>query len=338
MSKIYLGHLPHCDPLYGYLQKEIFNRFYGTAETVEFRVFRMNASNDVYLYEDTRTDRRVLGKFFLSSHMPDKNIASHRLEREYRNLREFRALGFDHGLHYVARPLGRNHELNRLLVVEYCQGESLDSVIGTAISTRHGNELFQRLTSLAFFLASLHNRTAQGGYVDFHECRQYTDSVLRDLQHQTLIGENEYREISSLCDQWRNCASMWQDNPVLVHGDATPSNFLFGDGLHVMSFDLERVRRTDRVFDVGRLAGELLHFFLRGTGNKYDAEPFIGHFLWEYACHFPDREQAFHSINRRIPYYMGSNLLRIARNDYLPWEYRRLLINETILSLRSIPK
>jgi aminoglycoside phosphotransferase (APT) family kinase protein len=84
---------------------------------------------------------------------------------------------------------------------------------------------------------------------------------------------------------------MWEDRQVFVHGDATPSNFLFGEGLSVMAIDLERMRRADRVFDLGRIAGELQHFYMQATGNKYVAEPFISHFLWEYACHFPDRDR-----------------------------------------------
>jgi len=60
---------------------------------------------------------------------------------------------------------------------------------------------------------------------------------------------------------------------VFVHGDATPSNFLFGEGLSVMAIDLERMRRADRVFDLGRIAGELQHFYMQATGNKYDAQP-----------------------------------------------------------------
>lgn len=63
-------------------------------------------------------------------------------------------------------------------------------------------------------------------------------------------------------------------------------------------------------------------------GDKFAAEPFIGHFLWEYATHFPDRESAFYSITRRVPFYMGVTLLRIARNFWIDRDYRRRLINE----------
>jgi len=61
---------------------------------------------------------------------------------------------------------------------------------------------------------------------------------------------------------------MWEDNQVLVHGDVTPTNILFGDGLWVIAIDLERMKRADRVFDVGRVAGEIKHFFMQHTGDK----------------------------------------------------------------------
>ena len=83
---------------------------------------------------------------------------------------------------------------------------------------------------------------------------------------------------------------MWADRQVWLHGDATPANFLFGHGLDVAAIDLERMKRGDRLFDVGRVAGELQHAFMAATGDAHRAEPFIGHFLWEYCCHFPDRE------------------------------------------------
>jgi len=77
-----------------------------------------------------------------------------------------------------------------------------------------------------------------------------------------------------------------------------------------------------------------MHFFLQSTGNKYAAEPFIGHFLWEYSCHFPDRDQTFRSTTARVPFYMGITLLRIARNEWFSPEYRRQLINEAKQCLR----
>ena len=119
---------------------------------------------------------------------------------------------------------------------------------------------------------------------------------------------------------------MWQDRQVWLHGDATPANFLFGHDLDVAAIDLERMKRGDRVFDVGRVAGELQHAFMRDSGDRHQAEAFIGHFLWEYSSHFPDHEQTFESITARAPYYMALNLLRIARNGYISQGYGRRLV------------
>jgi hypothetical protein len=105
--------------------------------------------------------------------------------------------------------------------------------------------------------------------------------------------------------------------------------------MDVAAIDLERMKRGDRMFDVGRIAGELQHAFMVGTGDKYRAEPFIGHFLWEYCSHLPDRDAAFISVTGRAPYYMGLNLLRIARNDYISEQYSAQLVEQAKVLLRN---
>ena len=67
---------------------------------------------------------------------------------------------------------------------------------------------------------------------------------------------------------------------------------------------------------------------MRDAGDRHRAEPFIRHFLWEYSCHFPDRERTFESIKSRAPYYMALNLLRIARNDYIDRDYAERLVDQ----------
>jgi len=58
------------------------------------------------------------------------------------------------------------------------------------------------------------------------------------------------------------------------------------------------------------------------------AEPAIGHFFAAYLEALP----ANAALRRRIfilnPFYMALAELRIARNDYLPWEHRRALVAE----------
>jgi len=249
-----------------------------------------------------------------------------------------RKYGFDCGPHYIARPLGCNPDLNKVLMIEYCYGELLSRIILRSIQNRDDGLLYSKLTALAYFLSAFHNRTAGEGHVDFDASgADYMDSLIERLRSLHLIDGGAAGELYWLRDRWKERPEMRADRPVTVHGDATPDNFMFGGGLNVMTFDLERLRTADRLFDTGRIAGELLHFFLMTTGNKYAAEPFIGHFLWEYACHFPDREQTFRTMTKRVPFYMGITLLRIARNDWLAMDYRKRLIHEAKLCLRRLP-
>jgi len=334
MSRVYLGRLSENDPLHGYLEHDIQPQVTGISASSTYRVFRLNGSNDVYLYEDRYTGTKLIGKFFLSARKQDVEKAASHLTHEFDNLCMMRDYGLTGYPHLVARPLGRNYSMNALLVTEDCAGKLLSDVILDAIQSGDHEMLYQKLTALAYFLSAFHNRTAIGEGVDFHQDCTYMDRLIARLVHIRAIGSGESQELYWLRDQWRNHPKMWEDQKVLVHGDATPENFMFGSGLGVMAFDLERTKRADRVFDVGRIAGELKHFFMRATGDRSAAEPFVGHFLWEYACHFPNRESAFKSITGRIPFYMGITLLRIARNSWIQPDYRYRLINEAVECLR----
>jgi aminoglycoside phosphotransferase (APT) family kinase protein len=226
----------------------------------------------------------------------------------------------------VIRPLGLSREINCVLALEYYAGEQFSHAIRRSILHHDDAHLFWRLKALAYFLATQHNRTANGHQVDFEADCRYFDRLVGRLHRDRRIGQWDCDELRWLRDLWRDRPAMWQDQQVWLHGDATPANFLFGHGMDVAAIDLERMKRGDRMFDVGRVAGELQHAFMSATNDRHRAEPFIGHFLWEYACHFPDRRSAFASISARVPYYMGLNLLRIARNDYISHDYGTRLV------------
>ncbi|MDH4100103.1 MAG: aminoglycoside phosphotransferase family protein [Nitrospirota bacterium] len=331
---IYLGHLSHNDPLHGYLNHEIMPQMGIHGANADFRVFGLQASNHVYLYEDSRSGVRVVGKFYGGICDRSPESACRRMEREYQNLSYLRGLGFNGYPHYIARPLGRNTGIDCILVQEFCWGIPLTDFIVKAITEGRREALFDKLTSLAWFLATLHNRTATEDRVDFnHDCA-YFDRIVDQLRNYGYMKSDEAGALFRLKDQWRERGHMWEDNQVLVHGDVTPTNVLFGDERWVVAIDLERMKRADRVFDVGRVAAEIKHFFMQYTGSGRQAEPFIGHFLWEYACHFPDAHSAFASITRRLPFHMGLTLLRISRNSWISGDYRRRLINAAKKTLR----
>ena len=332
----YLGHLPENDPLRHFLGTEILPQFGQHLADPVFRVFRLGERQTARLYQERSSGLRVVGKFFASPYQPGTAGSQRQMEREYANLQHLSCFGLCGYPHHVVRALGRNAALSSVLIEEFVADPRLSEFFDAA--ARHGQRepLFAKLTALAYFLARLHNRTANGLGVDFHEDGRYLNRLVGHLLAQHTLSPEEAQEFYWLRDRWTEQPRMWEDQQVLVHGDATPANFLMGDGLQVTAIDLERMKPADRVFDIGRIAGELQHTFLQATGDPYAAEPFIGHFLWEYACHFPDHHSAFHSICARVPFQMALTLLRIARNDWVSSDHRRRLIAEARTTLMSL--
>ena len=330
----YLGHLPVNDPFHAYLRNDIIPLLGIDLNSPRFRVYQLPASNHVYLYEDSHSQTRLIGKFFGGAASLGPQTAFDRMEKEFNNLNYLRNIGFNGRPHYVARPLGRNADLNKVLVEEFCYGTSLADFIVKAIRENARNILFQKLGALAYFLATLHNRTAHDSKVNFNKDCGYFGHIMEQLVNAGRIGWDEAMEFYRFKDRWREKTCMWEDRQVLVHGDVTPANILFGDDPWVIAIDLERMKSADRVFDLGRVVGELQHYFMQKTGDKWLAEPFIGHFLWEYACHFPDRDATFGAISRRIPFYSGLTLLRIARNAWIGKKYSNQLLDEARKTLR----
>ncbi len=337
MKGRYLGHLCRSDPLYGYIQDHISPQLGFNSPNARYRVFQFTCSRSVYLYEERHSNIRIVAKFH-EKHLQGSPLRPQKTgEKEYRDLLYIRSLGFASAPHYVVKPLGYNPNIGNALLVEYLEGDQLCSVINNAIYQGNSGRLYQKLAGLAHFLATLHNRTAADWQVNHQETHDYAGKLIHSLVTKWAMGPADSGELYFLRDQWRAKSCMWEDRAVLVHGDATPSNFLFGRGRHTMAIDFERMKWADRVFDLGRLCGELKHFFFQATGDAHAAEPFIGHFLWEYCCHFPDRMRAFKSITQRTPFHMGITLLRIARNSWIDPEYRWRLIREAKVILGGLP-
>ncbi len=336
MTKRYLGHLPPGDPLDGYLRFDIAPQMALRGTPTGFRVFQFAYSRDVYLYEEMGGAFRVVGKFFPPGRRWAQGLVRPPTETEFQNLIHLHRQGLNGSPFRIARPLGYNPWLHNVLILEYFEGQLLGDVINQAIRRNRRERLFRKLSAMAEFLAQLHNRTAGDWTVDFGHSYEYMGRLIEYLVQKRGMDRSEADVFYHLRENWRNRTCMWEDRRVIVHGDATPSNFKVGSGRQVMIFDLERMMWADRVFDLGRLSGELKHFFMQSTGDRWAAEPFIGHFLWEYCGHFQDRQEAFRSVTRRIPFYLGITLLRIARNSWIDWNYRRQLLEEAKENLRAI--
>ncbi len=326
MNGRYVGYVAGNDPLHAFLGTIIRERMGVPELQPAFRVFRLSGSNEVYGYMEKFSHAKIICKFYGPRFGWDRDKAAWMARQEYEGLKTLRAYNLIGSPHHVIRPLGFSRDINGVLAVEYYSGEEFSHAIARA--TQHGDDahLYWRLKALAYFLATQHNRTANGVAVDFDPDCRYFDNVVSRLRKIQRIGQADVDEFAGLRDRWRDRPEMWQDQQVWLHGDATPANFLFGSGMDVAAIDLERMKRGDRMFDVGRVAGELQHAFMRDGGGSRCADPFIGHFLWEYSSHFPDRQQTFDSITARAPYYMALNLLRVARNGYIGRDYGGRLV------------
>ena len=184
-------------------------------------------------------------------------------------------------------------------------------------------------------MAKLHRNSDSGRTVSAKLPQWYLGTVLNTLKSSLLGFYNQEMEINYLAATWWNRNGVFHDHEVIVHGDATPTNFLFHHQ-KVTGIDLEKMKWADRCWDLGFMAAELKHNYLWRAGDGFKAEPFIGHFLWEYSVALGNTN-LFYGITRRLPLYMALGLLRIARNDWLDEQYRYKLIGEAKQCLKFKP-
>ena len=91
----------------------------------------------------------------------------------------------------MIRPLGFNRDINGVLAVEYYAGEEFSHAIARATQHQDDAHLYWRLTALAYFLATQHDRTANGDGVDFESDCQYLDTVAGRLRKAHRIGADD---------------------------------------------------------------------------------------------------------------------------------------------------
>lgn len=310
-----------------YLKAEVFPGLapppYG-----DIKIRRLSWLKPVFLFLERSRHITVVGKSFKHDSIPLEEAWGH-AEKEYLNLTVLRdEFGMNDDSYKVVAPLGKNKRLSAMLVMEKAPGRLLDYYIAAAVYERRYDTLYDKLSHLARFFSKLHGNSQSDCPVSIDAASQYLNKMLDSLSRGPL-GDFQKDAIEHYSSPWWDRLSTLADREVIVHGDATPTNFLFHHS-RVSGIDLERMKQTDRCWDLGFMAAELKHHFTWRTGNNWAAEPFIGHFLWDY---FIDHRshggaQSFHDITGRIPVYMALGLLRIARNDWLDLPYRRNLMRE----------
>jgi len=308
-----------------YLREEIFPQLapppYG-----EIEITSLGAQKPVCLFFEKKRSIMVVGKLFKWGVIPFEE-AWLEADKEYSNLKLLREqLGMDGETDRVVAPLGENKELSALLVTERAPGQTLDHFIAKAIFEQEHDELFQILSHLARFFVKLHEAGKTERPLSPELPRLYLDTLLGSL-NVGLLDSSKRAEIDKHAARWWSDKHLYaSDRETIVHGDATPTNFLFDNG-NVTAIDLESMKLADRCWDLGFIAAELKHHFMWRAGDGWAAEPFIGHFLWQYAADYGDT-QFFRVITRRLPLYMALGLLRIARNSYVGDIHRQHLVLE----------
>jgi len=318
------------DPLYDYLSRIVLPGIGVEIPYPSIESICLSERQSVYLYHERKSEALVVGKFFGNRPENLNNNPSKSLDQEFSNLVVIRGKGFCNTPYRVVKPLGKVTHINYLLVEEYIKGHDLDYYISKAAYDGQKNRLFKKLRYLAEFIALLHGVTDSS--VTFENRNIYSDiiSVLNKLSYTGILSKKNHLKLLNLCNEWREEKSIWSDSPVLIHGDATPTNFIFHHEEGVTAIDLERMRLADRVYDIGIMAAELKHHFAWRILKADASEPFIEHFIGSYCKSLKEDFSVFNDVSLKNRLFMAYGELRIARNLWLPKEHREWLIDEAI--------
>jgi aminoglycoside phosphotransferase (APT) family kinase protein len=254
------------------------------------------------------------------------------MQREFDNIKKVRALGLDQPPLCAVRALAVNPDLGCLLVEEFAPGENLHSAIHDAAQHDKYTELSARLSQVACFLARLHNASATDRRGNDREAVAYLNEVIGQLDIWQMVTPEQGEALRGIGRRWETSGQLRGATEVLIHGDATPTQFLFSDdGMVVVDF--ERLQYGDRAADIGRIAADLKHFFTVYSGDPWASEPYIQRFYRDY---YREARGAgdFGWLTERARFYMGCSELRIARNRWEELAHRQWLVQEAAACLR----
>ena len=318
------------DPLHDYLSRVVFPDIGFKVNNPVIDSVCLSNRQSVYLYHERKSDAVVVGKFFGNRSDNAMKNPGESLDQEYRNLHIIREKGFCNNPYRVVRPLGKVTHINFLLLEEYVRGHDLDYYIAKAVYEGQDNRLLKKLGYLGEFIAILHSITVPDNTFENKEALPDIVSVLNNLSNSGILSEKKFQRFKGLFNEWRQQGNLWYNRPVLIHGDATPTNFIFHHEDGVTAIDLERMRQSDRVYDIGMMSAELKHHFAWRILKADASEPFIEHFIRSYCDNLKGDCPTFKEISQKNRLFMAYGELRIARNLWLPKGHREWLISEAM--------
>lgn len=341
MDNNYLGLLQGDDPLYKFLARDVLCGVLGINVTGPvFDMYALHRNLVIVRYSERHSGAQVACKFFSrkppydSQQQPGADHFCRVMNQEFDNLCQLWRLGFDRPPYRVVQPLATYSGTLYVLAEEYVVGPKLDAFLKRAVLDGDEGQLYGRLADLAAFLAHLHNRTGTARQASPQVGLDYLNKVRQQLLEKQVISAGQAARLEQIRDQWAGTGLLDAAPEVVIHGDATPVNFVFPAPGEVVAMDLERLRPGDAMADIGCVAAELRHAFFLNTGNSYAGEPFIQHFYARYAEHRCSGSEEFEAMTGRGRFWMGVTELRICRNDWLDLGYRQRLAEEAERCLR----
>ena len=311
--------LPAGHPLF-----ELLLTHLGSRREKSLRMERLRASRPVFRFFLPGDGVGLVGKFFhdqVPITSPDRSLL-----QEYRNYLAAPDFGITAG-GFIPRLLGQVPGARLGVLLEGIPGPDLDHYLHEAVQGRDLETCLQKVAQLAKLLAFFHARPLPLQPASLAPALAYFQKLQAQLGAQGLLSTEDAAALAAEGRAWGDRLGIHGDRQVLLHGDATPTNFLFPDG-RAVAVDLERLRPGDRLFDLSWVAGELRHAWGWRGQDFGESEAATERFFRSYLAALPADADLTRRIFALNPFYMALAELRIARNSYLTIEYRRALVAE----------
>lgn len=317
--------LPSEDPVVGFISAHLWQN---TLATPKWEVARL--SKTAYVYKETATGWKVVVKYYS---VKTRQNAEKFAQREFEVTREAQAPGLIEG---DSRTVGALSAWSGLLLLEYVDGLTLEDVI--AVRRSRPGSLLPSIERTARFLAHLHtNALHPEEPIHFDWEINDTWDILDNLSNHGILEGNPTVQggLNFLLDRWTGNPLMTNYTPVLNHGDATTSNFIFAWNGELVAVDWERARPADPAADLGRLMAELSHSLNQHGGSVAEAEPFIEHVKTSYCNALPGNWDRV-ALLERARFYQAASTLRIARNGWVSRLDRMALVAQALALLSKV--
>lgn len=285
-------------------------------------------SHAVYLYREISGKQTIAAKFYAAK----TGDSAMKYARQEFNLTELagQALSGEK----TSRAVRALDIWRGILFLEYVDGLTLEDVI--AVRRSRPGSLRRHLSQSARLLARLHGSAVpQLAYItDFDGQVRHIRKILRNLaKHGVLQGDTILQNgMEALIQRWEMDKAMYTYIPVLAHGDATTTNFIFTTQGDIVGIDWERTHLADPASDLGRVLAEISHSINQHGGNVAEAEPLAEFFQDCYLGEIPASWDAA-ALTQRGRFYQALSTLRIARNGWVPRLARTTLVAQAFALL-----